>query len=476
MVSRSVSHRSLMLVLGIACILLLAGCSPEQELASVIGTVVDVGGRPVSGVGVVIGTNAATTDEQGRFYIEDTFAGDTAAYILSRGRAPTEIPVLLSGGAQTITLIHSPTEWVERTPYIDFLLVLDARTDLGADAGFAYAYVSEMSAEIRRTLGLGRLQEAIPYLSAEALECLGRALGVRNLVWVSEYLDSELQVFSVQNGTTTAIPFARDGGMWRLRSSLTAFKVDGPDASRGNPVQGTEARLARQVVPFMEGRYRVLYSGPDVERVRRVAASLVAVTERPNVEFTFGILEAKEYNAFALPGGYVYITRPLLGMLDSDAELAAVLAHELVHICHMHAVRNYERQLGLTVTAVLVGVATGHMQSAMDLLDLLGQILDQGYSYSQEYEADSTGLVYLMKAGYPPEAMSSLLVKLDHLERVMSGGARGYSRTHPPTASRMKSAKQAQQELACYEVINTHCRWRAWRSPRGARDLSALAS
>ena len=89
-----------------------------------------------------------------------------------------------------------------------------------------------------------------------------------------------------------------------------------------------------------------MYSGPDVERLKRVARSLVPVTERSNVDFTFGVLEAREYNAFALPGGYVYITRPLLEMLDADTELAAVLAHEMVHICHLHAVRNYERQIG----------------------------------------------------------------------------------------------------------------------------------
>lgn len=476
MVRKGFPHGPYLFVLVLVCLLLLAGCSSEQKLASLMGTVVDTNGRPVPGIGVLIGSGATTTDSQGRFQLQGILATDSTAYILAVGRAPTEIPLTLSDGAQTITFTYRPTEWVEKTPHIDYLLALDEATDLGTDSSFTYAYARSMRAEIRQATGLGNLEDALPYLSAEALVCLGRALGVRNVVWVSRHLDGQLQVFDVQTRATIILPFLRGDGVWRLKGPLEAFAARGSAAATDDPVKGTEARLARQVVPFMEGRYRVAYSGRDVERLRRVAASLVPVTERPNVEFTFGILETREYNAYALPGGYVYITRPLLEMLDTDAELAAVLAHELVHICHLHAVRNYERQVGLAVTAIVVGAVTGQMKSAVDLLDLLGQILDQGYSYSQEYEADSTGLAYLMKAGYPPEAMLSLLNKLYHLERALTGGARGYSRTHPPTESRIRSTRQRRQALACYELVNTHLRWRIRRSSLGAVVPEALAS
>ncbi|MGI6083530.1 MAG: M48 family metalloprotease [Limnochordia bacterium] len=248
-----------------------------------------------------------------------------------------------------------------------------------------------------------------------------------------------------------------------MQSPLGAFAARGSAAATQAPVTGTEAHLARQVLSVVEGRYRVVYSGRDVERVERVARSLVPVTERSNVDFTFGVVETREYNAFALPGGYVYITRPLLEMLDTDAELAAVLSHEMVHICHLHAVGNYERQIGLTVTAMVVGAVTGKMQSAADMLDLLGQILDVGYSYSQEYDADSTGMVYLMKAGYPMEGMQSLLNRLSSLERALGDNKRGFSRTHPPTESRMGNARQKRQELAVYETVNTYLRWRMRR-------------
>lgn len=464
MVRKDARQRPYLLIPVLACLLLLAGCSSEQKLASLMGTVVDSSGRPVPGVGVLIGCSAATTDSQGRFQLQGAPTGEGTAYVLSVGHAPTAIPLTLSDGAQTITLTYRPTEWVEKPPHIDYLLILDAPTDLGARESFTYAYARQMKTEIRRVIGFGDLEEALPYLGSEALVCLGRALGVRNIVWVSKYADRQLQVFSVQKRTTTIVPFSREDGVWGLKGPLQAFAARGSAAAMDDAVTGTEARLARQVVPFMEGRYHVVYSGRDVERIKRVAASLVPVTERSNVSFTFGILKTREYNAYALPGGYIYVSEPLLEMLDSDAELAAVLAHEMVHVCHLHAVRNYERQVGLTVTAIVVGAVTGQMKSAVDLMDLLGQILDQGYSYSQEYEADSTGLTYLMKAGYPPEAMVSLLNKLYQLEQALSGGVRGYSRTHPPTDSRIRSARQTRQEQACYELVNTHVRWRTRRS------------
>ncbi|NLN18401.1 MAG: M48 family metalloprotease [Firmicutes bacterium] len=460
MVRRGLFQRLCVLLSVLACVLALTGCSPEENLVSLMGTVVDPDGKPVPGVAVLIGSSAAITDSQGRFHMDGVFADSEAAYVLEVGRAPTRIPLALGDGAQTISLIYRPTEWMEKTPTIDFLLVFDAETDLKSDRGFSYAYARSMQREIQRTTGLGNLEAAIPYLGAEALVCVGRSLGVRNIVWVSKHLDRYLQVFNVQDRTTVVLPFSRDGDVWRLQSPLGTYADRGPAGTAEAPVKGTEAHLARQVLPFVEGRYRVVYSGPDVERLKRVARSLVPVTERSNVDFTFGVLEAREYNAFALPGGYVYITRPLLEMLDADTELAAVLAHEMVHICHLHAVRNYERQIGLTVTAIVVGAVTGKMQSAANMLDLLGQILDVGYSYSQEYDADSTGMVYLMKAGYPMEGMLSLLNKLSSLERALGDNTRGFSRTHPPTESRIRSVRQTKQELAFYEIVNTYLRWR----------------
>lgn len=201
MARRGLSQRLCALLSVFVCVLALTGCSPEENLVSLTGTVIDPDGRPVPGVAALIGSGAATTDSQGRFQMEGVFVDSEAVYVLAVGRAPTRIPLALGHDAQTITLIYRPTEWIEKTPAVDFLLVFDAETHLES-GDLSYSYARTMRREIQRATGLSNLEAAIPYLGAEALVCLGRSLGVRNIVWVSKHLDRHLQVFNVQDRTT----------------------------------------------------------------------------------------------------------------------------------------------------------------------------------------------------------------------------------------------------------------------------------
>ena len=227
------------------------------------------------------------------------------------------------------------------------------------------------------------------------------------------------------------------------------------DLAVGQRPEGTEAKLAREVKNYMERMYDVTYTGPDIRRIERVASPVIAVSERPNLHFTFGILETPEYNAYALPGGYIYITRPLLEMMETDAELAAVLAHESAHITHVHAVKGYERQVALTVAGVFLAVATGDADS-YDFVQTIGDIITVGYSKDQEYDADATGLRYIARAGYDPEAMLSLLHKLSDLEYRLTGGRRGYSRTHPATENRLKQVKAKLPTVEYYRFLDEY--------------------
>lgn len=184
--------------------------------------------------------------------------------------------------------------------------------------------------------------------------------------------------------------------------------------------------------------------------VRGIGQKVTQKTERPEVAYKFYVLDTPTVNAFALPGGYIYITRGLLALSNNEAELAAVLAHETGHITARHSAERYSHSvvssLGTTLLGVLVDVP-GIGQAA----DLGSDLYIKSYSRSQESQADSLGLRYLSQAGYDTRAMVEFLRNLQAhsaLEDVMNGrtnaSGASYFSTHPATGERIaKTAGEA---------------------------------
>ncbi len=164
--------------------------------------------------------------------------------------------------------------------------------------------------------------------------------------------------------------------------------------------------------------------------------------------YTITTLNSPVLNAFAVPGGYVYITRQLLGLMDDEAELASVLGHEVGHIAANHSKQRQNRGLLSQLGAILVGAVTGSSQLGQ-LAGQVGQGFLLSYSRSQEYEADALGVRYMAAAGYDPTASASLLASLGEAtaldDRVNGRDARNtpsWARTHPLSADRVKRANQ----------------------------------
>ncbi len=159
---------------------------------------------------------------------------------------------------------------------------------------------------------------------------------------------------------------------------------------------------------------------------RRVGHRLAQKSERPDLPWKFRLLDDAAVNAFALPGGIVYITRGLVGHLNSEAELAAVLSHEIAHITALHgsiAIREQEREQRWG----------GEAGSDFDLSQVAGgrrELELLAHSRERELEADRLALRYLSRAGYPPEAMAGVISLLARLD-VRSGKVPAWSRTHP---------------------------------------------
>jgi predicted Zn-dependent protease len=174
---------------------------------------------------------------------------------------------------------------------------------------------------------------------------------------------------------------------------------------------------------------------------------LASTSERPEVQFTFTILDTPIVNAFALPGGYVYVTRGLLALAGSEAELAGVLAHEIGHVAARHAAQRYSEAMMAQLGALGLGLLTGSQEVAQ-AAGTGATIWLQSHSREQEFEADMLGVRYLSRANFDPQAMASFLAKLEAnsaLEATIQGHPGTQDQldimsTHPRTPDRVQRA------------------------------------
>ena len=174
---------------------------------------------------------------------------------------------------------------------------------------------------------------------------------------------------------------------------------------------------------------------------------IAAASHRPDLQYTFTVLDSEEVNAFALPGGYVYITRGIMAYLNSEAELAAVLGHEVGHVTARHAVRQQTGATAAGVGATLIGILTGSGDLA-NLANMAGTALVRGYGRDMELEADRIGAEYLVRLGYSPEAMIDVVRLLKNQEMLEVQIARqegreprvyhGVFSTHPDSDTRLQ--------------------------------------
>jgi predicted Zn-dependent protease len=211
-----------------------------------------------------------------------------------------------------------------------------------------------------------------------------------------------------------------------------------------------EQRVGKQQDPLIREQLGGRYDhGPLGDYVTRVGEALAAHAELPDLNFTFTVLNTPDVNAFALPGGYIYVTRGLVALADSEAQLAGVLAHEIGHVTARHAAQRYSWASIAQFGELLL--RSSDLKGLGDAFGIGGQLFLSGYSREQEFEADTLGIRYLAKAGYDPRGVPQFLAKLrEHakLEAARSGTGQDPDQfqllgTHPRTIDRVDRAMEA---------------------------------
>ncbi|MFO1490355.1 MAG: M48 family metalloprotease [Kiritimatiellia bacterium] len=251
-----------------------------------------------------------------------------------------------------------------------------------------------------------------------------------------------------------------------LGQKILAFVIGASGLLAGcatNPVTGkSELHLvpesqeimigAQNYAPSRQAQGGTYMVRPEVEDyVRKVGKKVAAVSDRPSLPYEFSVLNNSEPNAWALPGGKIAVNRGLLTELNSEAELAAVIGHEIVHAAARHGAKTIER--GVLLQAGVLGIGLASQDSDYSDLILTGAQVGAGlmtmkYSRGQESESDHYGMKYMQKAGYDTQAAVELQETFVRLfEKQSPMWIEGLFASHPPSRERVEANRKTLAEF-----------------------------
>jgi beta-barrel assembly-enhancing protease len=245
------------------------------------------------------------------------------------------------------------------------------------------------------------------------------------------------------------------GSMTQAYTGVKPADVQGATTDIDEP---EEIELGRSVATALGSRYKLLRDEPLTRYVALVGNAVALQSDRPDLRYYFGVLDTDEINAFAAPGGYVFITRGTLQLMRDEATLAGVLGHEVGHIALRHHVETIKDQKkaavtkGIGTTAFQIGsgfipgvggaVTSGLAHSPLMNLaaDGLVNLALKGWSRGEEEQADVVGFKYATRAGYDPAGLRDFLraVQDTGKQPAKSGFFAKWSQTHPGTDDRLK--------------------------------------
>jgi predicted Zn-dependent protease len=205
-----------------------------------------------------------------------------------------------------------------------------------------------------------------------------------------------------------------------------------------------EIALGTQAAPEFEKEFGGPVADATLQNyVRQIGGSIATISDR-KMPYEYTLLRSDIANAFALPGGKIYITAGLMSHMKNERELAAVLSHETVHVAAMHNVRGLQRQMGAALLQEIAGMIVGEdkQKVAEAATQIATGMVNLSYSRDDEYEADKYGVEYMAKAGHNPWGMVELLTTLKELHDSEPGTLGEFFQTHPLTSKRIKEAQE----------------------------------
>lgn len=236
--------------------------------------------------------------------------------------------------------------------------------------------------------------------------------------------------------------------------SLLLFTIDVGRVEGGifTISQEQEIHLGQQLAMQVETRMPMLNDWMIEGYVNNLGQHLAQFSRRSNIGYRFRVPNANEINAFALPGGFIYVNRALLEAAENESELAGVMAHEISHVVARHSVEQLERAQKYNLGLGLIGSILGNRSGALiDLTKLGSQVAATGffmkYSRKAERQADELGVYNVYAAGYDPRGMITFFEKLQSLRRQQPNLLNAFFSSHPDIGERLHTVSQLVHSL-----------------------------
>ena len=219
------------------------------------------------------------------------------------------------------------------------------------------------------------------------------------------------------------------------------------------PSESEEIGIGNDVAARILGAAPLVADAHVQQYVNRVGRWLALQSERPDLPWHFGVLEAPQVNAFAVPGGTIFITRGLLARMKSEAELAGVLSHEIVHVVKKHHLKAIQKGALASLSADAAGSALNNVNpEARGKLVAFGtEMYSRGLDKSDEFEADRLGVVIAARGGYDAYGLPAVLQTLQAINASDSALALMF-KTHPAPGERLDALSRMQSVLDAYST------------------------
>jgi predicted Zn-dependent protease len=236
---------------------------------------------------------------------------------------------------------------------------------------------------------------------------------------------------------------AQLGALGKIKSGADKAADTKQKADKMHISEKDERTIGEQTSLALRNRFGVVQDAKVTKYVTLVGSALAAQSERPNLDWKFIVLDTDAVNAFAAPGGFIHVTRGLLGFCKNEAELAGVMGHEITHVTAKHAVHFIEHSNQISIGADAASSKEGYGAEVLSqVAQKLGHfVFDNQYDQGQEDQADEIGVQLANKLGYDPHGLQDVLKRLD-ARNSGRNDKNGWFSSHPATKDRIANVQK----------------------------------
>jgi predicted Zn-dependent protease len=222
-----------------------------------------------------------------------------------------------------------------------------------------------------------------------------------------------------------------------LKKAASELQKPGKPASMGSYSEAEEIAIGREIAGNLLGAAPLVKDKQLQKYVNNVGRWVASQSERPDLAWHFGVIESEDINAFAAPGGYVFVTRGLYRLLGNEAELAGVLAHEIGHVIRKHHLKILQQSQLVDLGSKLLAKQVGGDEKIHSLIGSGAEIVSRSLDKNAEFEADRIAVVLAARAGYDAFGLPEILQEIGHSAAGDSGSVALLFKTHPHPDERL---------------------------------------